>query len=330
MKNMFFVKPFEFFMHLYTLPSYKEMDPSFFLFVTFPFFFGLMLGDVIYGVITLLLFSLLWWKIPKARNIVTAMILCSIVTIFFGFMFGEYLGFEYVSVETGESLLQFGIPLHEEVVHGHTVYSFPRILNRLHSTMTVGSNQLPTVLVLGALLGFLHVNLGLFLGCINEVVHKGLKHAFFAKVSWYVLELGVALSALSWLGMIPFHWGVGVAVMSLAAVMLFIGEGVQGIVEIPAIFTNILSYLRLGAVALASVGLAVVVNEKLALPFIEQGGVYSVVGIVILVLGHTINIALGVIGPFLHALRLHYVEFFSKFYHGGGIPFVAFGGEKER
>jgi V/A-type H+/Na+-transporting ATPase subunit I len=328
MKNIFFVKPFEFFMHLYTLPSYKEMDPSFFLFWTFPFFFGLMLGDVVYGLITLLLFGVLSWKIPKGRNLLKAMMLCSLVTIFFGFVFGEYLGFESVGPETANILTQFGIPLHEEVIHGYTVYSFPRLLNRLHGTLDILGNTLPTVLVIGALLGFLHVNLGLFLGFINELHSHGFKHAFFAKISWYILELGVALTALGGLGMIPLPWTIGLGVIIIAAIMLYIGEGIQGIVELPAIFTNILSYLRIGAVALASVGLAVVVNEKLAMPFIEQGGWLIMIGLLIMVLGHGVNIALGVIGPFLHSLRLHYVEFFSKFYQGGGKQFVAFGEKK--
>jgi V/A-type H+-transporting ATPase subunit I len=165
---------------------------------------------------------------------------------------------------------------------------------------------------------------------INEVVSHGLRHAFFAKLSWYVLELGAALLALSGLGLLPVHWGVGLAVVILAAVMIFIGEGIQGLVELPSLMTNILSYLRLGAVGLASVGLAVVINENLALPFMEKGGIYFVFAIFILIVGHSINIALGVLGPFLHSLRLHYVEFFSKFYKGGGIPFVAFGEEKNK
>lgn len=83
--------------------------------------------------------------------------------------------------------------------------------------------------------------------------------------------------------------------------------------------------MRLGAVGLASVGLAVVVNENLTMPFIEKGGFFVVIGILIFALGHTINILLGILGPFLHSLRLHYVEFFSKFFHGGGIRYAPFG-----
>ncbi len=332
LKNSFFVKPFEFFLHLYTLPSYKEMDPSFFIFFSFPFFFGLMLGDVGYGFVTLLLFALLWWKMPSGRNLLTVMMVSAVVSIFFGVLFGEYFGFEHVSEHTGKLLAeQYGLPLHAEVLHnGETVYSFPRLMNRLHGEVEIVGNTLPMVLVLGAILGFIHVNFGLFLGFINEVISHGFMHAFYAKISWYILELGIALLALSGLGLIPLPLFVGFAVVVLSAVLLFVGEGVQGLVEIPSILTNILSYLRLGAVGLSSVGLAVVINENLALPFMEKGGIYFVLALVILIIGHTINIALGVIGPFLHAMRLHYVEFFSKFYKGGGVPFIAFGTEKEK
>ncbi len=329
--NILFVKPYEFFLNLYTLPNYKEMDPSFLMFFSFPFFFGLMLGDVGYGLVTLLLFAVLWWKMKKTRNLLTAMMFCAIVTIFFGFVFGEYFGFEHVSEETGKYLVeQYKLPLHQEIIHnGELVYSFPRIINRLHGEIEMFGNTLPAVLVIGGIIGFIHVNLGLFLGFINEIVFHGFKHAFFAKISWYVLELGVAVTVLSKINLIAIHWLYGFGVILFAAGMLFIGEGIQGIVEIPGILTNILSYLRLGAVGLSSVGLAVVINENLAMPFLEKGGLYIIIAVCILIVGHLINIALGILGPFLHSLRLHYVEFFSKFYKGGGIPFVAFGEEKE-
>lgn len=331
MDNVFFVKPFEFFMNLYTLPSYKEMDPSFLLFFSFPFFFGLMLGDVGYGLVSFLLFAALWVKMPKARSLLTVMMLSAIISIFFGFIFGEYFGFEHVSEHTGDWILHnWHLPLHSELLeNGEIVYSFPRLMSRMESQITVMGSTMPSILIIGAIIGFIHLNLGLFLGFINEVVSHGFRHAFFAKISWYVLELGIASTALAKLGLITLPWVVGVAIIILSAIMLFVAEGIQGLVEIPAILTNVLSYLRLGAVGLSSVGLAIVINENLALPFIEKGGAYIILGIFILVAGHLINIALGILGPFLHSLRLHYVEFFSKFYKGGGIRFVAFGEQKE-
>jgi V/A-type H+-transporting ATPase subunit I len=133
------------------------------------------------------------------------------------------------------------------------------------------------------------------------------------------------LLILTYANILPISKWVGLLVLLLSVIMIYGGEGVQGLVELPAIFTNILSYMRLGAVGLASVGLAVVINEELVMPFFAKGGFFILAGILIMVIGHTINIGLGIIGPFLHSIRLHYVEFFTRFYKGGGKEYSPFG-----
>ena len=204
------------------------------------------------------------------------------------------------------------------------MYEFPRLLSRVHSHVNVMGYEVLSVLVIGAIIGFFHLNFGLILGFLNEL-HHGFAHAFFAKISWIVLEAGIIMAVLASMNIIanPLSW-VGIAVAVAGIVMLGLGEGVRGFIEIPALFSTMLSYMRLGAVGLASVGLAVVVNEKLAAPFFHKGGLFILVGIVIMLFGHGINLLLGIIGPFLHGIRLHYVEFFSKFYQGGGEEYQPF------
>lgn len=330
LKNPFIAKPFEFFMRLYTLPKYKEIDPTFFIFLTFPIFFGFMLGDVGYGLVTLLLF---WWLkkiIPSGKDLLNSMMACSYWTTIFGFLFGEYFGFEYVKSNIWQNIIEtLKLPLHKALMDGEIVYEFPRLINRMHGYVDVLGNNIHIVLIIGAIVGIIHINLSILLGFMNELESHGLKKAILARLSWYVFEIGLVLLALNLLNIITVPLYIAVILLIISAVMIYLGEGVQGIIEIFSLFSNTLSYLRLGAVGLASVGLAVVVNEELGMPFIEKGGLFILLAIIIMILGHAINIALGIIGPFLHAIRLHYVEFFMRFYKGGGKAYKPFGAAEE-
>ena len=288
------VKPFEFFMNIYSLPSYHEIEPTLFIFLSFPIFFGFMLGDIGYGLTTLLLFLFLKRKMPKFSGFFNILIFSSITTILFGVVFGEIYG--------AENILGFELP---------------RLLSRNPT-----HNRQP-LMISAIFWGILHVNLGLVIGFINELGEHGIWKAIFAKGSWFVLEVGAVFLGLSIakIGNIPLL--AGLIVILLSIIGLIIGEGLKGIFEIPSLFGNILSYLRLMAIGLSSVGLAIVIND-LAGAFFKPITVFSIFGVLILVIGHIINIGLGLLGGFLHSMRLHYVEFFTKFYKGGGIPYNPF------
>ncbi len=289
------VKPFETLMNLYALPKYWEVDPTLFLSITFPLFFGIILGDVGYGAVTALLLLLISKRMPKAAPLARVMMPAAISSIFFGLIFGEIFGFEEL----------FG-------------YELPHLISRLH--------QIKEMLIISVIIGAIHVNMGILLGFINEKDHHGLKKAILAKGSWWVMQLGIILAALSSTGILGVPAYLGGLLFIAGIAMLIIGEPME-IVEIPALASNIMSYSRLMAVGLASVGLAVVVNGFIE-EFAAQGGIMILAAIIVGVLGHALNIALGLLGGFLHSIRLHYVEFFTKFFKGGAIPFQAFGRRK--
>jgi V/A-type H+-transporting ATPase subunit I len=330
-QNPKLVEPFEFFMNLYTLPSYKEIDPTFFLALTFPIFFGMMLGDVGYGLITLALFWYLKVKMPKAK-VLNAFMIASVSTIIFGVIFGEYFGLEVFpsSMNGIGRVVCDGYHLCERTIEdGKVIYEIPHLLTR--------HKQIGDLLSISLLIGVFHLALGLIIGFINVYEAHGFKMAIFEKGGWIMILPFMVWLLTDQLNIItgfsadlirPFFPApaIIIGIFVLGGIFVVIGEGVRGAIEVlfMSMLSNILSYGRLMAVGLASVGLAAVVNQLAGQMF--QGGILGIImGVLVLVMGHTINILLGILSPFLHAIRLHYVEFFGKFYHGGGVQFKSFG-----
>ncbi|HIH86436.1 MAG TPA: V-type ATP synthase subunit I [Methanosarcinales archaeon] len=313
------VKPLETIMDLYSRPLYKEIDPSVIIFFTFPLFYGLMLGDIGYGLVLFTLGMVGRAKIKTGglRPLATLLVYCSITTTIFGVLFAEIFGFHVFGHHSIVAVL-FG----EHSALGGIFYNFHAlpILDRL------GKDDIPILLIVSALIGVVHLNLGFILGFRNEAVSHGIKTAVLEKLSWIVLQLGIAIFALAALGYIPVVGMTGGIVISvIGVVMLIAGEGGAAILELPSILSNTLSYTRLAAVGLSSVGIAYAINYIVTNLLFPEGGIFIILGIIVLLIGHTVNTVLGVVAPGLHALRLQYVEFFTKFYHGGGRKFNPFG-----
>jgi V/A-type H+-transporting ATPase subunit I len=171
------------------------------------------------------------------------------------------------------------------------------------------------------LIGLIHVNLGYGIGFYNEYIKHGLKEAFLEKGSWYVLQAGAALAYL-------VSPTAGVPVMILGVLLIFLGEGVEGMVEIPSLLANILSYLRIFGVSVAAVALAAVVNSIASTAFGAGGLVGVIFGTLILVVGHVFNTFIKIMEGFLQGIRLHYVEMFGKFFEGGGKKYAPFGAKQ--
>jgi V/A-type H+-transporting ATPase subunit I len=298
--NPFWIKPFEFFMQLVGLPQYREVDPTLFIALSFPLFFGLIVGDIGYGLIILISALVLLKKFGNIlwiRQISHILIISSIPTIIFGYLFGEFFG------------------------------DFAEIMGWLHPVHLFGItwNRLEAIIPLLALsigIGAVHVFLGLFIGAYNAAVRKKKKH-FCEKCGMIGVLVGIILLIGSMTALIPmFVLHPAIILLILSLVLLVYGGGALGAIEIMGTLGNIMSYARLMAIGMASVILAIVANRL--------GGEMGVLalGVLIAVLLHILNIGLAMFSPSIHSMRLHIVEFFSKFYEGGGEPYHPFGREK--
>lgn len=298
--NNRFVQPFESLTDLMSVPKYNEIDPSIVLLLTFPLFFGFMIGDAGYGLTSFLVFYGGMKVFPKASEMFKSLMYASVATFLFGLAFGDAFGY-VIFGHHSELAAVTGIHLFEQI---------PILWHR--------AEHLSQVFTISAVIGLVHVNLGYLIGMYNEYVRHDFKHAFLEKGSWLMLEA----AAILW-----FLEGstVGAPLMVVALATLWAGEGVEGIVEIPSLLSNILSYLRIFGVSVAAVSLAAVVNS-MAQPLLSSGSVIGLTaGIGLLIFGHVFNTFIKIMEGFLQGIRLHYVEMFGKFYEGGGKKYAPFG-----
>lgn len=307
-------RPLEVLVKAFSLPKYNEIDPTTFMLFLYPFLFGLMLGDIGYGVVVLAI-AVLVIRMVKAkglRDLAKVALYAGVFSIVFGFIFNEFFGVELFG---HRGLLTF-------------VSEYPAI-PRLDNVLTL--------LIATLMIGVLMLTFGFVLGFVNERRTHGFRHAFFTKVSWIfmlwggVLALALVLPPLTTGSGLQLSVGlvVGLAIVVVGFVMLIVGEGVIGIVELPGLLSNVLSYSRLLSIGISSAGIALAVNKLSDALFFSKGGIFVIFGVLLLIVGHAVNTALGILDSGLQALRLHYVEFFTKFYSGGGIKYKPFGFERK-
>ena len=299
--NPSIVKPFESLTDLMSVPKYNEVDPSVVILLTFPALFGFMIGDAGYGLSSFLVFLAGYKMVPAAQDIFKSLMWASFFTVIFGLAFGDAFGY-----------VIFGD--HHNALFALTGWEFLKEIPILFHR----AEHLGQVLPVAAAFGVFHINLGYLIGFYNEYVNHGFIEAFLEKGSWVLLEISAVAGYL-------YGATVGVPLGLISVALLYKGEGIEGVVEIPSLVSNILSYLRIFGVAVAAVALAKVVNG-LAAPLFEMGTMAGLIGgTAILIFGHTFNTFIKIMEGFLQGIRLHYVEMFGKFYEGGGKKYAPFG-----
>ncbi|MFD1513259.1 V-type ATP synthase subunit I [Halomarina rubra] len=376
-KNPSGVRAYETLVQVINRPKYSEIDPTIFVFLTFPIFFGLMIGDLGYG----LLYMTLGWFLatrfdnPAIKSLGGVGIFAGVFTAIFGILYGEIFGLHVL----GEVVWPSGSPPFHKGLQPH--YEQYALL----------------WLVVSVLFGILHLAIGWIVDFYQRLDH-GFGEAMLESGSWLVMMFGLwawifsyALEgtspgfmvgpdsvfngnpvALGFTGLPAFDlFTIPVVGMALSGwlvvflvglVMLVAGEPIEA-VEFLNVLVNVLSYTRLAAVLLAKAGMAFVVNllvfgayehhgewhfiftegytvsevtskygaEAVMFPGLVNGeGAVAVVlgaigGILLLVVGHALVLVLGITSAGLQAVRLEYVEFFGKFFEGGGETYSPFG-----
>lgn len=327
LENNAFAAPVEPVLESYSMPARGEVDPCTVMAVFYYVLFGLMLSDAAYGLIMVVGCGAL---LAKFRNMESGMkktlqmfLYCGISTMFWGVMFGSYFG-DVVDVVAS-------------TFFGKDVTIPP--------VWFIPVDEPMRLLVFSFLLGIIHLFAGLAMKLYQLCKAKQYKDALYDVIFWYLLVGGGIIYLLT-MDMVVNMLGLGfqlpAAVGNVAAVFAAIGavgivftagresrspfkrllKGLYGLYNISGYLSDILSYSRLLALGLATGVIASVFNQMGSM---AGGGVAgAIVFILVFLIGHTLNIGINVLGAYVHTNRLQYVEFFGKFFEGGGRKFNPF------
>jgi len=347
-------EPFELMVDLVGRPKYGTFDPTMFLMMTFPFIYGMILGDWGYGIVLLLLAGWLGSKSfaadPMAQKGLTILRWMGVWCIIWGIIFAE--GFGFVWDKTGQmgSNSPFTGLYEWTYANLHVPEALAELLNLggLHMPFHRASagHGLQEYVVLSIYLGALHIFVGFVLGLVNVYKAHGAAAAYFEKGSWILILIGGFMQCRNMVSGYNelFDFQIWTVLLIVGIVSLIIGLAIfekfgwvggliMGPIETFGLLANTLSYLRIMAVGVAGVKIAEVSItmgfEPMLDAFTNGGaiGYFTALLCLVLFLGIQIfAIALGILSPTIHAARLHFVEWMGKFYDGSGRAFAPLGG----
>lgn len=283
----------------YSLPAYDGVDPNPLMAPFFILFFGMMMADMAYGLLMILgSWIFLKRKRPANPNFMEMIFWCGITTFIFGALTGGFLG-------------DF-IPQLCRLINPDSTFDLPALFSPLNNTMAVMVGSL--------ILGGIQIITGMTISVVKQCKDGCFADALWNEITWWVILAGGGLAILG-LGNVA-----GIPVLLLIGVLMLIygsGRGKKGFGKVTGLvsavyngvtgfFSDILSYVRLMALMLSGAVLAQVFNMLGA----TTG---NIIGFVLIALvGNTLNLALNLLGCYVHDMRLQFLEFFGRFYKEGG------------
>jgi V/A-type H+-transporting ATPase subunit I len=300
-----FFRHFEVLTTMYSPPKYSEIDPTVPLTITFLFFFATMITDAFYGVITFCIGFFMLRGGGKYSDIIKdfGVILTAggLTTIVAGALTGGWFG---------NLLIDF---------MGVTFLKNFMIIDPMVDVLPF--------LIFAIAIGVIHLDVGIVLGIMNDMKNRDTKKAFtdnFWLILVQVIFILFYVRTLVPEGGTAFFVTMLIGLTALAAFLLLVmGHKGMFFFTITGAIGDTLSYARLMALGLCTGGIALTVNI-----LAKMSGDVAFIGIIFLLLilsvGHLFNWAIQIMGAFVHGIRLHYVEFFGRFYSGGGDDFIPF------
>ena len=324
LKNNAFTRMYEVLTKMYGMPSGTDFDPTPIVAPFFSLFFAFCMGDAGYGLILILLGFLLKKKMGKdMAGMMNLVITLGIFTTVIGAVLGTFFGMSLLSdFDLPEKIRQF-------IIAGN-IELFGSVYDK------------QMILALG--IGVVHISLAMTVKAINSTVFYGWKESLSAWGWWLVIVGGVVLGTLTFLSVIPAEiskWAL-IAIGSLGALGIYvlnnlrrnvfanIGAGLWDTYNMASgLLGDVLSYIRLFALGLAGGMLGQTFNSLAMMLVDGKEGIGAVIGWVgfglIIVLGHTLNIAMSCLSAFVHPLRLTFVEYFKNAgYEGKGVEYKPF------
>ncbi|MEO1002542.1 MAG: V-type ATPase 116kDa subunit family protein [Cyanobacteria bacterium J06638_7] len=292
----------------YETPAYRDWDPSVLVFFSFGIFFAMIMADAGYALVLAVVVGLLWTRMGRSAE-------------------GRHFRIQ--------ALVGLGFALVYGVLAGSYFGITPAAASPLGALKLLDLNNYDAMMKLALVVGALHLLLANGIVAVRATGVAGRARP----LGWMAVILGGFLLYLGAGSTWAPHLGAGLGVGGLLTILLLSSErrighpadlllrlldGVGSLTNISKLFGDVMSYLRLFALGLASASLALTFNQ-LASQVVESGIVLALpIAILILILGHGINIVLAVISGFVHGLRLNYIEFFNWGLSGEGIPFQPF------
>jgi len=314
--NHLFSAPVETITETYSMPSSADIDPSPIMAFFYYVFFGMMFSDAGYGLLLAAACGYLGFGKrlePAKRKNYRMFFFCGLSTMFWGLMFGGFFGNSVYTIST--------------VFFGREVALEPLWLNPISQAMQL--------LIFSMALGMIQVLIGLGIKFYALCRQKKVLDAICDVGFWMLILLGASAFAAGLGLQMPLLGSIGIwgAALGGTGLLLTGGRknrhvagklfgGVAKLYNVTSYVSDVLSYCRLMALVLATGAIADVVNMLGAMFGRSVMGVVAF--ILIFIFGHALNFAMNALGAYVHTNRLQYVEFFSKFYQGGGRKFAPF------